>query len=303
MRSVSLTLGLFLLAGASFAQVPSAQPLPTVPRYEDSVEGLEKFMRTVLEAAQKGDERLVYAHTRSLLLPSPRETFVELFGDALQEDFVERYAERRAALYLVLARDLTSIAKDGFEQIRVGRYEGDCSPYADEDQVPVLLARRQPVALYDVRILRKKGDKSATALRYFLYQQGGFRYLGNIALAQGVPLLGSFEENEAAPGHTPLPKRIRIERGDPVAVRFLSSPDPKYPPQARDARLQGRVRLLVLFNTEGAVKAVRLLSGHCWLFPAALEAVRQWHIEPVHVDNKPAEVVVPVELLFSLSKS
>ncbi len=298
MRGVSTVLGLFVLAGASWAQAPPAQPLPAVPHYEDSVEGLEKFVRTVLEAAQKGDERLVYAHTRSLLLPNPREAFAELFGDALQEGFAERYAERRAVLYLVLARDLTGIAKAGFEQIRVGRYEEGCSPLADEDQAPVLLARRRPVVLYDVRVLRKKGDKSAAGLRYFLYQDGGFRYLGNIALEQGVPLFGSFEENTA--GGTPPAKRLRVEGEH--AVKFRSkNPLPTYPQQARDAKLQGRVRLLTLFGTDGAVKAVRLLSGHCWLFSAASEAIRQWSIEPVQVNGEAVEVVVPVEITFMLN--
>ncbi|MCL6564839.1 MAG: TonB family protein [Acidobacteriia bacterium] len=299
MRCVSAVLGLFVLAGAGWAQAPPAQPLPAVPRYEDSVEGLEKFMRTVLEAAQKGDERLVYAHTRSLLLPNPREAFAELFGDALQEGYAERYAERRAALYLVLARDLTGIAKAGFAHIRVGRYEEGCSPLADEDQVPVLLARRRPVVLYDVRVLRKKEDKSAAGLRYFLYQDGGFRYLGNITLEQGAPVFGSFEE--AAAGSTPG-KRLRA--GGEHAVKFRSkNPPPTYPQQARDANLQGRVRLLILFGTDGAVKAVRLLSGHCWLFPAALDAVRQWNIEPVQVNGEAVEVVVPLEVTFALSSS
>ncbi len=301
MRSVSLALGLLLLAGAGFAPAPSAQPVSAVPSYEDSVKGLEKFMRTVLAAARKGDEQLVYAHTRSLLLPSPRETFAELFGDALQQGVADHYVERRAALYLVLARDLTSIAKAGFEQIRVIRFESGCSPYADEDQVPVLLARRQPVVLYEVRILRKKSDSSAHGLRYFLYQQGGFRYLGNLALAQGVSLWGSFEENETASGHTPLPKRLHVEPGHMVKL-LRSSPRPEYPPQARDARLEGLVRLRVLFDTEGAVKAVRLLSGHCWLFPAALEAVRQWRIEPVQVNSEPVELEAMIAVDFRLTK-
>ncbi|MCL6480276.1 MAG: energy transducer TonB [Firmicutes bacterium] len=300
MRSVSLALGLFLLAGASLAQGPPAQPLSAVPRYEDSTKGLENFMRTVLAAARNGDEQLVYAHTRSLLLPSPRETLAELFGDALQEGVADRYLERRAALYLVLARDLTGIAKAGFEQIHVLRYESGCSPDANEDQVPVLLARRRPVELYEVRILRKKGDNSANSLRYFLYQQGGFRYLGNIALAQGVPLFGSFEENETASGHTPLPKRLHLEPGH--VMKFRSSLEPKYPQQARDARVEGRVLLRTLFDTEGAVKAVRLLSGHCWLFPAALEAVRQWRIEPVQVNGESVELETVIELDFRLTK-
>ena len=87
-------------------------------------------------------------------------------------------------------------------------------------------------------------------------------------------------------------------------MKFRSkNPPPTYPQQARDANLQGRVRLLILFGTDGAVKAVRLLSGHCWLFPAALDAVRQWNIEPVQVNGEAVEVVVPLEVTFALSSS
>lgn len=298
-----LVLGLAGAMAAGQAQqpdAPQAPALPPVPAYPDSAEGLESFIRTALEAAKNGDNKLLYAHTRSLILREPEATFRALFGDALPEGFAADYRNRSAAMYLILARDLAKIAQEGFEEIHVLRYDEGCSPQASGSQVPVLLARQQHAALYDVRILKKKDEKTAAALWFFLYQDGGFRYLGNVTLPDGAVVFGSsFEPNR--PDDAQLGKRIRVG-GTVQSAKLMESPAPVYPPQAKAARVQGTVRLLGLLGTDGKVKALRLVAGHCWLAQAAIDAVKKWRYQPTLLNGEPVEVFTSIDVVFTLSE-
>jgi TonB family protein len=278
---------------------PQAPALPPLPSYPDSSEGLENFIRTALEAAKNGDNKLLYAHTRSLLLRDPETTFRELFGDALPDGFAEDYRKRSAAMYLILARDLTKIAQEGFAEIRVLRYEEGCSPQASDNQAPVLLARRQPAALYDVRILKKKNDKTAAGLWFFLYQGDGFRYLGNVTLPDGAAVFGPFFATGDSGNGQPA-KRIRVD-GTVQSAKLIESPAPVYPPQAKAARLQGTVRLIALLGKDGHVKALRLVTGHCWLAQATIDAVKKWRYQPTLLNGEPVEVFTTIDVIFSLS--
>ena len=112
---------------------------------------------------------------------------------------------------------------------------------------------------------------------------------GAEAVTQSVESPGfSLEE----PGQA---QRIRV--GAAVEQRkLLYSPEPLYPPLAQQARIQGTVRLEVLIAADGAVKQVRLISGHPMLAGAVLEAVKKWRYRPTLLDGEPVEVVTQVEV-------
>jgi TonB family protein len=112
---------------------------------------------------------------------------------------------------------------------------------------------------------------------------------GAEAAAQAVESPGfSLEEPEQ-------PTRIRV--GAAVEQRkLLYSPEPVYPPLAEQARIQGTVRLEVLIAADGAVKQVRLISGHPLLAGAVLEAVKKWRYRPTLLDGEPVEVVTQIEV-------
>ena len=61
-----------------------------------------------------------------------------------------------------------------------------------------------------------------------------------------------------------------------LAARILATVPPEYPPLARQARIQGLVRLMVKLGTDGSLKAMTVVSGHPLLIPPALAAVKQW---------------------------
>ena len=111
------------------------------------------------------------------------------------------------------------------------------------------------------------------------------------------------EENasRSAAFGTPSPgvKRIMVG-GDVMAAKLLQKTPPEYPPLARQARIQGSVRLDVLIGNEGEVKNVVLISGHPILVTSAMEAVRQWVYQPTLLNGQAVEVQTQVDVNFTL---
>jgi len=66
-----------------------------------------------------------------------------------------------------------------------------------------------------------------------------------------------------------------------LAGRAIGCVAPKFPALARQARLNGYVRVAVLVNEAGGVTCVQLISGHPLLIGSAIEAARQWIFRPV----------------------
>ena len=75
---------------------------------------------------------------------------------------------------------------------------------------------------------------------------------------------------------------------------------PDYPPVARQARIQGVVKLRGAIGKDGSVQSLTVLSGHPLLVPAALEAAKQWVYEPVTINGTPAEVESEIDVNFTL---
>lgn len=86
------------------------------------------------------------------------------------------------------------------------------------------------------------------------------------------------------------------------AQRLREGPGPEYPPLARQARIQGTVRLRITVNPEGRVAATQSVAGHPLLVPAAVEAVRKWVYAPAVVNGVPATVETMVDVSFFLAR-
>ena len=78
---------------------------------------------------------------------------------------------------------------------------------------------------------------------------------------------------------------------------------PVYPPLARQARIQGPVRLRAIISKAGTIENLVVLSGHPMLVAAAIEAVRQWRYRPYLLNNEPIEVETEITVNFILSGS
>lgn len=77
---------------------------------------------------------------------------------------------------------------------------------------------------------------------------------------------------------------------------------PVYPALAKQARIQGTVRLVGIIATDGTIQQLQVIQGHPLLIAAAVDAVRQWIYRPTMLNGEPVEVVAPIEVNFKLSQ-
>jgi protein TonB len=104
----------------------------------------------------------------------------------------------------------------------------------------------------------------------------------------------------AAPAAT-APSSSAVEGGD-LSSQVLAAKPPVYPVEARRAREQGTVKLLVLVGPDGRVSdvAVSSSSGSKRLDQAALSAVKRWRWSPIKRDGAPVAVRGTVTIPFVL---
>jgi TonB family protein len=74
--------------------------------------------------------------------------------------------------------------------------------------------------------------------------------------------------------------------------------EPKYPPEARQARLEGIIALDIVVGRDGSVISTRALNGPDVLARAATDALRWWKFEPYRVNGEPAVVETTVAVEF-----
>jgi TonB family protein len=91
------------------------------------------------------------------------------------------------------------------------------------------------------------------------------------------------------------------ERKDPSSVELINAIQlhlskydlPKYSPLAKQARIQGEVRLEIVPDANtGLVKDVQLVSGSPMLGNPALDAARQWQFSPGSQSGQPVEAIL-----------
>ena len=96
----------------------------------------------------------------------------------------------------------------------------------------------------------------------------------------------------AAPGSGGEPISVSMD-----ALRVLRQVDPRYPPMAKMAHLQGQVVLRMTIDDQGVPAQVDAVSGPAGLRASALDAARQWRFEPARQDGQ----AVPATFLLTLN--
>ncbi len=87
-----------------------------------------------------------------------------------------------------------------------------------------------------------------------------------------------------------------------AADHLVEKVEPTYPPLARTARIEGRVRLEVLVNPDGKVVDTIQTSGHPLLVRAASEAAAKYRYRPFIVNGKAVPATFWIEIDFTLPK-
>lgn len=87
-----------------------------------------------------------------------------------------------------------------------------------------------------------------------------------------------------SPSPLPSPSVQPPKAGDNRKLKLTYNPVPKYPPEARSARVSGSGRFRVTFSTGGEARDVQVIesTGKSVLDQAATASLRQWKSEPGH---------------------
>ncbi len=100
-----------------------------------------------------------------------------------------------------------------------------------------------------------------------------------------------------APGPAQGAIPLALEMEPPRRIKKV---DPRYPENARRARISGKVLIEAVITRDGDVADVRVLHGPPELAPAAVAAVCCWKYEPAKSHGKPVEIYFTVVVDFSL---
>jgi TonB family protein len=85
------------------------------------------------------------------------------------------------------------------------------------------------------------------------------------------------------------------------APQAISTPDPEYTQEARNAKTQGTCILWLIVDDQGHPRDIRVVHGlGMGLDSKAIEAVKQWRFEPAMKDGHPVNVQISVEVGFKL---
>lgn len=90
-------------------------------------------------------------------------------------------------------------------------------------------------------------------------------------------------------GHVRAPKAIVIVQ-------------PEYPALAREAHIQGQVRIDAVLDEQGNVVEMKVVSGPPLLYQAALDALKKWKYEPTYLNDQPIAVQMIVTITFQLGQ-
>ena len=107
-------------------------------------------------------------------------------------------------------------------------------------------------------------------------------------------LLGDADRPAGGSGE---PFRIGGGIGAPARIVDVA---PVYPPEAREARVQGVVVMELTLSRTGEVSDVEVVRSEPLLDEAAVAAVRQWRYEPTLVDGEPVSILLTVTMNFQL---
>jgi periplasmic protein TonB len=121
------------------------------------------------------------------------------------------------------------------------------------------------------------------------------------------PSLGAIFSRVLPPPPPPQVAEVTVSKpitvtSDVQAAKLLRKVIPVYPKLAIAAHISGTVRLMGVVAKDGTVQQIRVVSGPALLVEAALNAVRQWVYRPTMLNNKPVEVIAPIDVIFTLSR-
>jgi TonB family protein len=207
----------------------------------------------------------------------------------------------------VIVGSVPAISPATFSPILVGRTVKGINVYGLSDEARADLLSQLPMHEGDTLSLESFQNVARVVQVFDEHLKVGFAQVGRsevtlaIAPAAGVhSVTGTAPATPAGTDANP-PARIRVG-GNVQQTKLVSQPIPTYPPEAKEARIQGVVKLNATIAKDGTMQHLDVISGHPLLIPAALDAVRQWVYEPTLLNGQPVEVVTEIDVNFTLAQ-
>ena len=112
----------------------------------------------------------------------------------------------------------------------------------------------------------------------------------------------------APPPPSPPPPPAAVASNGPLHIggnvrspRAISTPQPRYPMLALQARIEGDVEIDAVIDKDGNVVQEKVMSGPPLLVSAAMDAVKHWKYEPTYLNGTPWPIELTINVTFSLS--
>jgi periplasmic protein TonB len=93
------------------------------------------------------------------------------------------------------------------------------------------------------------------------------------------------------------PRRVPSEIQEAL---LLVRVEPRYPPLARQARIQGTVEIHAIIAADGSIRSAEVVSGNVVLARAALDALIRWRYRPTVLNGQPVEVETIIRVVFKM---
>jgi TonB family protein len=114
-------------------------------------------------------------------------------------------------------------------------------------------------------------------------------------------ILGAAPASASGEPKPDVPNRITIG-GNVQQSKLIYQIKPAYPPLAKQARIEGVVRLSAIIGKDGSVIDLKVISGHPLLIVPAMEAVKQWTYNTTLLNGQPVEVQTQIDVNFTLTQ-
>jgi TonB family protein len=150
-----------------------------------------------------------------------------------------------------------------------------------------------------IRTLVRKDVMSKRRMVITLAVVGALMLAAGLASVRAFPLKTGGGLLPAPADEKTAAKDEKPEKGFTKPVPIYK-PDPPYTQEARDAKLQGTVRMRITVAADGTVSDVKLISPPLGkgLDEQAVETVKTWKFKPATKKGKPVEYKAAVEVTF-----
>ncbi len=240
--------------------------------------------------------------------PVSASHFVESIGNAVeQEQPAEPSSEQRAAIAAVVAAAVEAAAASRSAESTGNAVEQEQPAELSSEQraaiaavvaaaVEAAAASRSAESTGNAVEQEQPAEPSSEQIAELVARAATLQEQLQAVLDEMQVLLGG---SDRSAGGSNSNEPFRIGDGIRPPAKIVNA-DPVYPPEAREARVQGVVILEVTLSRTGEVSDVEVLRSVPLLDEAAVAAVRQWRYEPTLVDGEPVSILMRVTMNFRL---